>query len=78
MSVGSAAASAPAGATWRSVSAAAGVLDRLVDRQDEAGRLRRRRQGVDLHDGRLPDAGEEVVGDVLAGDVHAKPEAALQ
>lgn len=77
MSVGSPAASSPPGATRRSVCAAAGVLDRLVNRQDEAGRLRRRRQGVDLHDGRFPDAGYEVVCDVLAVDVDAVPQAAL-
>lgn len=70
--------SPPAGAPWRSVHAAARVLDRLVDRQDEAGGLRRRRQGVDPHDRRLPDAGDEVVGDVLVVDVHAVPNAALR
>lgn len=67
-----------AGAARRSVHAAAGVLDGLVDRQDETGRLRCRRQGVDPHDRRLPDAGGEVVGDVLAVDVHAVPDAALR
>ncbi len=78
VSMGSPAAPAPAGATWRSVHTAAWVLDRLIDRQDEAGRLRCRRQSVDAHDGRLPDAGSEVVCNVLVVDVHTVPHATLQ
>lgn len=78
VSVGPPAASAPAGAPWWPVHGAARVLDGLVHGQDEAGSLGRGRQGVDAHDGRLPDAGGEVVGDVLVVDVHAVPHAALQ
>lgn len=78
VSVGSSSAPASDGATWGSVCGAARVLDGLVYGQDEAGGLRRGRQGVDAHDGRLPDAGGEVVGDVLVVDVHAVPHTALQ
>lgn len=77
MSVGAPAASPPPGATWRSIYAAAGVLDRLVDRQDETGCLRRRCQSVDLYDGRLPHAGDEVISDILAVNIHAVPDATL-
>lgn len=77
VSMGSPAASAPAGATWRSVHTTAGVLDRLVDRQDETSCFWRRRQGVDPHYGRLPHAGDKVVCDVLVVDVHTVPHAPL-
>lgn len=77
VSMGSPAASAPAGATWRSVHSTAGVLDRLVDRQDETSCFWRRRQGVDPHYGRLPHAGDKVVCDVLVVDVHTVPHAPL-
>lgn len=76
MGVGSPAAPPPA-APRGTVHAAAGVLDGLVDRQDETGGLGRCRQSVDAHDGRLPHAGDEVVSDVLVVDVHAVPHAAL-
>ena len=77
MSVGSPTASAPSTAWW-SVHRAAGILDRLVDRQDQAGCLRRCGQSVDPHDGRLPDTAGEVVCDVLVVDVHAVPHTALR
>lgn len=78
VSVGSSSAPASAGAAWRSVGGTARVLDGLVHRQDEAGCLRRSRQGVDPHDGWLPDTGAEVVSDVLVVDVHAEPHTALR
>lgn len=72
--MGSPAAPPPPGGCVR---AAAGVLDGLVDGQDETGGLGRRRQGVDAYDGRLPHEGGEVVSDVLVVDVHAVPHAPL-
>lgn len=77
VSMGSPAASAPASATWWSIHSAAGVLDRLVDRQDETSCFWRRRQGVDPHYGRLPHTGNKVVCDVLVVDVHTVPHAPL-
>lgn len=75
MVVGSA--SAPAPAPGWGVHGGAGIFDGLVDGHDEAGGLGGGRQRVDAHDGRLPHAGLEVVGDVLVVDVHAVPHAAL-
>ena len=49
-----------------------GVLDGLVDREDDARGLRGRRDGVDLDQGWLQNAGAEVVGDPLGLDVDAK------
>lgn len=78
MSVGSSSAPASAhGATWGAVRGAARVLDGLVHGQDEACGFRRGRQGIDANDGRLPDAGAEVVGDVLVVNVYAVPHSAL-
>ena len=76
MSVGSPAASAPA-ASWGTVHGASGVLDGLIHGEDQAGRLGRRRQGVDADNGRLPDARRQVVCDVLVVDVYSVPHTTL-
>lgn len=76
MSMGSP--SAPAGAPWRSIHRAAGVLDGLIHWQDEAGCLRCCRQSVDTHDGGLPDTCDKVICDVFVVDVHTVPHTALQ
>lgn len=69
---------APASATWGCVHRAARILDRPIQGQDEARCLWCRRQSVDSHDGRLPDAGGEVVHNVFVVDVHAIPHTALR
>ena len=53
--------------------AGARVLDGLVHGEDEAGRLGRCRQSVDLDYRRLPHARLEVVTDVLCGHIDTKP-----
>lgn len=75
--VGASTASTSWGAAWRAVNRGAGVPDGLVHRQDEAGGLGSGGERVDAHDGRLPHARLEVVGDVLVVDVHAIPHATL-
>ena len=55
-----------------------GVLHRLVDREDEAGGLRGRRNGVDLDDRRLPNAGDVVVRNIFVHDVDSVPAAPLK
>ena len=73
------AAAAPASpGTWWPLTAGAGVLDGFVHGQDEAGGLRGSGERVDAHDGWLPHARHEVVGDVLVVDVDAVPHAALE
>eukprot|EP00047_Mylnosiga_fluctuans_P001742 m.221713 g.221713 ORF g.221713 m.221713 type:complete len:557 (-) comp10637_c0_seq1:26-1696(-) len=54
------------------------VLDRLVNGQQQNSCLSRSRQSVDLDNGRLPDSGDEVVGNILGEDVDTKPGAALR
>jgi len=70
-------ASAPAPAAGRGVHGGTGVFDGFVHGDDEAGGLGGRCQCIDAHDGRLPHAGLEVIGDVLVVHVHAVPHASL-
>ena len=49
------------------------VLDRLIDREDQACSLGRSSDGVDAHQGRLPHRLLQVVRDVLAENVDAEP-----
>lgn len=70
-------ASPPAPPAGRSVHGGTGVLDGFVHGDDEAGGLRGCRQRVDAHDGRLPHAGLEVIGDVLVVHIHAVPHTSL-
>ena len=50
-----------------------GVLDGLIDGEDEASSFSSSGEGVDLDDGRLPDKRLKVVCNVLPRDVHSKP-----
>lgn len=49
------------------------TLDGLVDGQDQARGFTGGGQGVDLDDRRLPDTGDEVIGDVFLVDVDSVP-----
>ena len=69
--------SAAAAARRSSLAARARVLDGLVDGEDQTGGLAGGRERVHPNNGRLPDAGGQVIGHVLMLDVHAVPQARL-